>query len=194
MISSSDMKLSAWAKQNGVHYQTAYRWYRRGILPVPARKLDSGTILVDEPQPDEHARGVALYARVSSHDQRQDLDRQLALLAEHATSKGLAVTHTVTEVGSGLNGARPKLRRLLANPSVGVIVVAHKDRLMRFGASYLESALAASGRRIEVVEGTEMTDDLVRDMIDVLTSFCARLYGRRSARNRAEKALRAARR
>lgn len=188
------MKLSAWAKQNGVHYQTAYRWYRRGILPVPARKLDSGTILVDEPQPDEHARGVALYARVSSHDQRQDLDRQLALLAEHATSKGLAVTHTVTEVGSGLNGARPKLRRLLANPSVGVIVVAHKDRLMRFGASYLESALAASGRRIEVVEGTEMTDDLVRDMIDVLTSFCARLYGRRSARNRAEKALRAARR
>lgn len=194
MISFSDMKLSAWAKQNGVHYQTAYRWYRRGILPVPARKLDSGTILVDEPQPDEHPRGVALYARVSSHDQRQDLDRQLALLAEHATSKGLAVTHTVTEVGSGLNGARPKLRRLLANPSVGVIVVAHKDRLMRFGASYLESALAASGRRIEVVEGTEMTDDLVRDMIDVLTSFCARLYGRRSARNRAEKALRAARR
>lgn len=65
---------------------------------------------------------------------------------------------------------------------------------MRFGASYLESALAASGRRIEVVTDTEMTDDLLKDMVDVLTGFCSRLYGRRSARNRAEKALRAARR
>lgn len=194
MVGSPDMKLSAWAKQNGVHYQTAYRWYRRGILPVPARKLDSGTILVDDPKPDEHTGGVALYARVSGHDQRQDLDRQLARLAQHATSKGLAVTHTASEVGSGLNGARPKLRRLLADPSVRVIVVAHKDRLMRFGSSYLESALSASGRRIEVVEDSEMTDDLVKDMVDVLTSFCARLYGRRSARNRAERALRAAKR
>lgn len=194
MVSSADMKLSAWAKQNGVHYQTAYRWFRRGTLPVPARKLESGTILVDDPRSDGNPAGVALYARVSGHDQRQDLDRQLARLAEHATAMGLSVTHTVSEVGSGLTGARPKLRRLLADPTVTIIVVAHKDRLMRFGASYLESALAASGRRIEVVEGSEMNDDLVKDMVDVLTTFCTRLYGRRSARNRAEKALRAARR
>lgn len=194
MVSSSDMKLSAWARQNGVHYQTAYRWFRRGTLPVPARKLESGTILVDDPRSDGNPAGVALYARVSGHDQRQDLDRQLARLAEHATAKGLAITHTVSEVGSGVNGARPKLRRLLADPTVTIIVVAHKDRLMRFGASYLESALAASGRRIEVVTDTEMTDDLLKDMVDVLTGFCSRLYGRRSARNRAEKALRAARR
>jgi predicted site-specific integrase-resolvase len=68
-------------------------------------------------------------------------------------------------------------------------VVAHRDRLMRFGFEYVESSLAAQGRRIVVMEQAEMKDDLVQDMIEVLTSFCARLYGRRSAKNKAKKAL-----
>ncbi len=73
-------------------------------------------------------------------------------------------------------------------------MVEHRDRLARFGVEYLEAALAAQGRRIVVVDPSESTDDLVRDMIEVLTSFCARLYGRRGARNRALRALAAARR
>lgn len=95
----------------------------------------------------------------------------------------------VTEVGSGMNGARPKARRLLADGSVDVIVVEHRDRLGRCNTELAEAALAAAGRRVEVVDDSELDDDLVRDVIEVLTSFCARLYGRRSARNRAEKAL-----
>jgi len=76
---------------------------------------------------------------------------------------------------------------LLADPFVGTIVVEHRDRLARFGAEYLEAALCASGRSLVVVDPGEMHDDLVADMIDVLTSFCARLYGRRSAGRRARK-------
>jgi putative resolvase len=187
------MKLSEWARRNGVHYQTAYRWFRSGTLPVPARKLPTGTILVETPAGSDTAGGVALYARVSAHDQRGDLDRQLGRLAAWAAGQGLAVTQTVAEVGSGLNGSRPKLRRLLADPTVTVIVVEHRDRLARLGVEQLQAALSAHGRRVLVVDPGETSDDLVRDMVEVLTSFCARLYGRRGARNRALRAVTAVR-
>ena len=82
--------------------------------------------------------------------------------------------------------------RLLADPAVRTIVVEHRDRLARFGSEYIEAALRAGGRRLAVVDDSEMRDDLVQDMIAVLTSFCARLYGRRAAKNRAQKALAAA--
>ena len=101
----------------------------------------------------------------------------------------MAVTEVVTEVGSGMNGKRRRLQRVLADPTAETIVVEHRDRLARFGVENLEAALAAQGRRIAVVDPGEVDDDLVRDMTEVLTSFCARLYGRRGARNRAIKAL-----
>jgi len=135
---------------------------------------------------------VVLYARVSSHDQRQDLDRQVGRLTAWITGQGLSVGQVVTEVGSGVNGKRPKLRRLLSDPDATVIVVEHRDRLARFGVEHLEAALSAQGRRIMVADPGETTDDLVRDMIEVLTSMCARLYGRRGARNRAMRAMTAA--
>ena len=91
----------------------------------------------------------------------------------------------VAEVGSGLNGKRPKLARSLSDHSVSVIVVGHWDRLARFGVQLLHAALAAQGRRIVVFDDAETTDDLVRGMNDVLTSMYARLHGRRSVRNRA---------
>jgi putative resolvase len=82
----------------------------------------------------------------------------------------------------------------LSDPSATVIVVEHRDRLARFGVEQLESALAAAGRRVLVADPGETADDLVPDMIEVLTSMCARLYGRRGARNRAMRAITAARR
>jgi putative resolvase len=192
------MKLSAWAAQQGVHYQTAWRWWKRGTLPVPARQLPSGTILVEVPAPallGQMAGGrTVVYARVSAHNQRADLDRQVARVVTWAASQRLAVDEVVAEVGSGLNGRRAKLRRLLADAQVATIVVEHRDRLARFGVEQLEAALAAAGRRIVVLDPTETSDDLVHDMVEVLTSFCARLYGRRGARNRALRALTAAKR
>jgi putative resolvase len=187
------MKLAEWARVNGMHPQTAYRWFRQGTMPVPARRLSSGTILVDAPESPSGGRAV-LYARVSAHDQRADLDRQVARLTAWATGQGVAVAEVVTEVGSGLNGRRPKLKRLLADPTVAVIVVEHRDRLARYGVEQLEAALSAQGRRLVVVDPGETDDDLLRDMIEVLTSFCARLYGRRGARNRAMRAVTCAKR
>ena len=191
------MKLSEWAAQQGVHYQTAWRWWKRGTLPVPARQLASGTILVELPAPGssaDTASRTVVYARVSAYDQRADLDRQVSRVIAWAGKQQLAVDQVVGEVGSGLNGRRPKLQRLLSDPTVSTIVVEHRDRLARFGIEQLHAALAAQGRRILVADPGEATDDLVQDMVQVLTTFCARLYGRRGARNRALRALTAARR
>lgn len=93
------------------------------------------------------------------------------------------------EIGSGLNGNRPNLRRLLSDPDAKVIVVEHRDRLARFGVEHLLAALSAQGRRMVVADPGETTDDLVRDVIEVLASRRARLYGRRGARNRVMRAL-----
>lgn len=134
-----------------------------------------------------------MYVRVSSHDQRADLDRQVARLTDWATSNGHQVGEVVTEVGSGLNGKRPKIRRVLSDPSASVVVVEHRDRLARFGVGHLVAALSAQGRRIVVTDEGETQDDLVRDMIEVLTLMCAWLYGRRGARNRAMRAVTATR-
>ena len=162
-------------------------------MPVPARRLASGTIWVDAATADGSGRTVA-YARVSSYDQRADLGRQVARLTDWATTSGYVVGEVVCEVGSGVYGKRPKLRRILSDPPASVVVVEHRDRLALFGVEHLEAALVAHGRKVVVAGQGESTGDLVRDMIEVLTLMCARLYGRRGARNRAMRAVTAIRR
>ena len=94
------------------------------------------------------------------------------------------------ETGSGLNG-RKALLRIFRNPKIPVVVVQHRDRLMRFGFEYGEAALAAQSRRVVVMDGAEITDDIVQDLHEVIVSMCARLYGKRAAKNRAKKAIEA---
>jgi putative resolvase len=178
----------------GVHPQTAYRWFREGTLPVPAVRVNSRFVLVAPYAVTAAARegGPGLYARVSSHDQEAGLDRQVARLAAWAVQAGQPVARVEAEAGSGMNGSRSRARRMLAGPRVSTVVVEHRDRLGRMNTGLVEAALSAHGRRLVVLDPDEVEDDLVRDMTEILTSFCARLYGRRSARNRAEKALRCA--
>lgn len=182
------VKLSEWAVRNGVHYQTAWTWAKEGRMPVPVVQTPSGTWLVTEPAPSAAGR-VVVYCRVSSGDQEADLERQVARTVQGATAQGLAVADVVTEVDSGLNGRRRKLHRLLADPGVGTIVVEHRDRIAPFGVEHLEAALSATGRRLVVLDPAESAEDLVRDLTEVLTSMCARLYGRGSASNRAARAV-----
>ena len=188
------MNLKEWAKANGVHPHTAYRWFREGTLPVPAERVGPRTILVNIEANSSPAvtGGVGLYARVSSHDQKADLERQAARLSEWAAEAGHRVVRIESEIASGMNGGRTKARRMLADPAVTTVVVEHKDRLGRMNVELVEAALSATGRRLVVLDEGEVDDDLVQDIVDVLTSFCARLYGRRSAKNRAKKALEAA--
>jgi predicted site-specific integrase-resolvase len=184
------MKLSTWARLQGLSYKTAWRLWKAGKLPVPAEQLATGTVIIHA-APANEPPGVALYARVSSRDQKADLDRQLSRLAEFSAAHGFRVVEAARETGSGLNGRRKALLRIFRNPKVQVIVVEHRDRLMRFGFEYLEAALAAQGRRLVVLDGAEITDDIVRDLHEVIVSMCARLYGKRAAKNRAKKAIEA---
>ncbi|KWX06720.1 integrase [Hydrogenibacillus schlegelii] len=174
------MKLSEWARKRGITYKTAWRWVKEGKMPVPFEITPSGTILVHEPE-------------APSSDQKADLERQVVRLLEFANAQGLSVGKTVKEIGSGLNGKRRELIKLLSDPNVTTIVVEHRDRLTPVGFEFLEAALRAQGRRVLVVEEEEKenADDLVRDMTEVLTSLAARWYGKRSARRRAKRALEA---
>lgn len=183
------MKLSVWAQQQGVSYKTAWRWWKTGRLPVPAEQMPTGTVIV-HPQPAANAPG-ALYARVSSADQKPDLDRQLSRWSPFAAARRLPVAESLKEIGSGLNGRRRVMLRLLKDPKIQSVVVEHRDRLMGLGFEYVEAALSAPGRKVIVVEPDEVQEDIVRDLHEVMVSMCARLYGQRAARNRAAKAMEA---
>jgi predicted site-specific integrase-resolvase len=187
------VNLKEWAAATGIAYVTARRQYAAGTLPVPTYRLGR-LIMVGEPVTGGTANAgqVVVYARVSSADQKADLDRQVARVTTWATGQRLPVSRVVTEVGSALNGHRKRFLALLRDPDVSTIVVEHRDRFARFGAEYVEAALTAQGRRLLVVDPAEVDDDLVRDVTEILISLCARLYGRRAAANRARRAIEAA--
>ena len=140
--------------------------------------------------PNDSAKGqTVVYARVSSADQKSDLDRQVARVTEWATSQEMQVDRVVTEVGSALNGHRRKFLALLRDPSVVRIIVEHRDRFARFAVEYVEATLSAQGRELVVMDPAELDDDLVRDMTEILTSFCARLYGKGASVNRVRRVV-----
>ena len=140
---------------------------------MPAEQMPTGTVIV-HPQATA-SEPVALYARVSSADQKSDLDRQLSRLSPFAAAPGLRVADGLKEVGSGLKGRRRLMLRVLKDPKIHAIVVEPRDRRMRFGFEYVEAALAAHGRTVIVVEPDEVQEDMVRDLHQVIVSLCARL-------------------
>lgn len=187
------MKLKDYAKQQGISYRTAWRWWKLGKLP--GHQMDTGTILVDVDQERlaaPRATRVAIYARVSSAENKPNLDSQAERLVAYCAAKGYQVVKVVKEVGSGVNDARPKLLALLEDQSIGLIVVEHKDRATRFGFRYLDTLLRSQGRAIEVVNLAENgQEDLLADLTAILYSFTARLYGQRRAKRKTETIIQA---
>lgn len=177
------MKLSDYAKQVGVTYKTAWQWWKAGQLD--AYQLPTGTIIVREPQ--IVASGVALYARVSSAEQKEDAVRQMQRLREYAAARGYRVVAEVTEIASGLDNERPKLKQVLTDSQVGVIVVEHRDRLARCDYGYIATLLEQQGRRVEAMYTSDTGDGLVDDFVAMITSIAARNYGRRNSKRRAER-------
>jgi len=177
------MKLSAYAKQVGITYKTAWQWWKAGQLDAYQRP--TGTIIVREPQ--TVASGVALYARVSSADQKDDAVRQMQRLRDYAAARGYQVVVEVIEIASGLNEERPQLKKLLTDARIGVLVVEHRDRLTRVGYGYIATLLAQHGRRVEAISPSDTGDGLVDDFVAVIASMAARLYGRRTSKRRAER-------
>src|SRR5256886_3453369 len=180
------MKLSQYAKKAGISYKTAWRWYKAGTLD--AYQTPTGMVVVRDPQLEQSGTGrIALYARVSSADQKNDLARQVQRLRDYAAARGYQVAKEVTEIASGLNDNRPKFLKLLADPTIGTIIVEHRDRSTHFGWNYITTLMEAHGRRMEVVFPDDTPDDLVNDFVSLLTSMAARIDERRGSRRRAER-------
>jgi putative resolvase len=180
------MRLRQYANKMGVSYKTAFRWWKAGKLD--AYQLDTGTVIVRDPvEPLSTGTGIALYARVSTIGQKADLERQVDRLKTYAASRGYQVSKVVQEIASGMNDNRPKLLKLLLDQQIGTIVIEHRDRLTRFGFTYIDQLLLMQGRRIEEMFPTDTNHDLVDDFIAVITSMASRIYGRRHSKERAEK-------
>jgi len=178
----------------GVHPNTLRKWGKQGKIRVVRtvggrRRIPESEVerLIGFVKPDVSKKAV-IYVRVSSYDQKQkgDLERQRQSLLDYAKSRGYDVVAVLEDVASGLNEYRKSLSRLFGlveERRVGVVVVAFKDRLTRFGFSYLERYFSSHGVRIEVVNGEEPKDayqELVEDLIALISSFAEKLYGLRS--------------
>ena len=170
---------------------TAWRHYNAGTLPPELQPKKIGNIIYVLANPGTPPGRTVGYARVSSAEQKPHLENQANRLWAHAGQNGIKLDTVVSEVASGLNDRRPKLRILLSDPTVHTIIVEHRERLARFGVGMVEAMLQARGGSLVVIDDTEVPDDLVSDITEILTCFCARLYGKRSAANRARRALEA---
>lgn len=181
----------------GIHPNTLRRWEKEGKIrvvrtPKGRRRIPESEVkrLMGVGEEKEGKKKAAVYARVSSHDQKEDLERQKERLIAYAVEKGYEVIAAITDIASGLNENRKGLRRLfrLAEKNeVDIVVVSYRDRLTRFGFKYLESYFKSHGVEIEVVNGDinrDAKDELVEDLISLVTSFAGRLYGMRSKKRK----------
>lgn len=181
-------KISQYARKYNVTVRTVWNWISEGKLTVEKTKTGRNLIIEDEDKQINDA--VAIYARVSSSENKDNLMRQKERLENYCAAKGYKVLRVVEEVGSGLNDNRKKLESLLLDESIKKIVVEHADRFSRFGMNYIEKLLKLQGREVEIInEQSNDRDDLMQDFISIITSFCARLYGQRRNRRRTEKII-----
>ena len=187
------MKLSRYAKKLGIHYNTAYRLFKRG--QIPGYQLPTGTVIIEEPVDQTEKRAlrpqfVAVYARVSSTENKKNLDTQAERLITWCNAQGWSVGKVVKECGSGINDQRPQFLALLVNRDMHRIVVEHKDRASRFGVASIQTLLAMQDRELVIVNTADTAqDDLMGDFVAIITSFTARLYGRRRAKRKTEQML-----
>lgn len=191
-------KLTEAAKMLGINEWTLRRWVYAGKVPVI--RSESGRVFISEGwlkqqtgtlDGETPAGGVrvALYVRESSSENKSAMESQKAGLVAFATAKGWSIVHVVCEFGSGISDDRKRLHALLKKRDFDVLLVEHKDRLTRFGFKWFE---ALCPFRIEVVNAAENgVHDLMEDLVAILTSFAARLYGQRRGREKTKAAIKA---
>jgi predicted site-specific integrase-resolvase len=182
-------KVSKYAKMHGVTMRTVWNWIRRGDLKI--EKTATGRVLIIEDSAEvQKEKTVAIYTRVSSIENKDNLERQADRMISYCNAKGYKVSKIVKEIGSGLNDKRPKLESLIIDATIDIIVVEHSDRLARFGINYIDKLLKMQGRNIEIVNPvTNEKEDLVQDFVSIITSFTARLYGQRRTKRNTEKLI-----
>ena len=189
------LTISEAAKALGVSAQTLRRWDREGKLKPEHTKGGQRRYDISALRPelfravDDAERKTIAYARVSSHDQKDDLERQKQVLEVYCAAQGWTF-EIVSDLGSGMNYHKKGLRRLIDNiidNNIGRLVLTHKDRLLRFGAELVFAICEA--RNVEVVilnkgEDTTFEQDLATDVLEIITVFSVRLYRARSRKNK----------
>lgn len=180
--------LKRYAKEHGILYRAAWNRYNKGKIPG-AFQDEFGKILIPEDSPERPLK-VVVYTRVSSSQNKKNLDSQADRAVKFANLNGLPVHLIIKECGSGLNDSRKKLLKVLCDPEVTHIVVEHKDRLTRFGFRYIEEWMISKKVKIVVInEVNGDKEDLMQDFVSLVTSFCARLYGLRRSKRNTEKII-----
>ena len=184
------IKLSEYAKRHGVTYRTAWNKFKEGKIPN-AYKDEFGNILVRVETPKENlSKKVAIYTRVSSNENKSNLNSQADRLKNYAIAKGYTITHIVKEVGNGVSDNRKKLLKLLQKNDYGILIVEHKDRLTRFGFNFIKTLLEDKGVKVEVVnEAEDETSDLMQDLISIIYSFSKKMYGFKKSKIKTEKII-----
>jgi len=183
-------KISTYAKEHNISYRTVWNMVKSNKLAY--EKLPTGTILIlDSENKSNSDIRVALYARVSSSENKVNLDKQLERLENFAIAKGWKIVHSVKEVGSGLNDKRIQLEKLLSKRDYDIILVEHKDRFSRFGVNYIENLLNQTNRKLYIINDRQdnTPEDLMQDFVSIVTSFTARLYGLRRSKRKTEKLI-----
>ena len=185
-MDSEGMKLSDYARQHGVQYRTAWNRYKAG--KIPGAYMDETNHVVVPIIPLKTLGKTAIYARVSSNKQKEDLERQVQRLTEFTIARGLTIETIVKEIASGVNDERPKLTKLLKDNTWDTLVIEHRDRLTRVGYNWFKLFLNQQGKEIVVANNaTEENTDLMDDFLSIIYSFAARLYGLRSARSKTKR-------
>ncbi len=174
------IKLSNWAKMHDMSYRGAYEMFLRGNIPG-AFKMQSGAIMIpceiDLVHKQEY---TAIYARVSTPKQKDDLTRQLAFIEEFCGANGWVIDKIYKEIASGLNDNRQQLNKLLLDKNVTRVVISEKDRLTRFGFNYIRKIFELNNCEIIIINQSKTDhDDLISDFVSVITSMAARVYGLR---------------
>lgn len=181
--------LKTYAKEHGVQYRAAWNRYKAGKIPG-AFQDEFGTILI--PEGKILPEYVVCYTRVSSAENKKNLDSQAERLTAYCAAKGYVVKQVIKECASGLNDKRPKLVALLKNRDVTCIVIEHSDRLTRFGLNYIQLFLESQGCRLEIInQAANGKEDLMQDFVSLVTCFTARLYGLRRSKRKTEKLIKA---
>lgn len=186
-------KLTDAAKIIGVHKQTMWKYVKDG--KIAAIKTKNNRYLITQAEIDKYLgevkniadQGVAVYVRVSSTENKDDLDRQAERVVQFANAKGWRVVRIEKEIGSGVNDQRPKLLSLLKDAhKYDYIIVEHKDRLTRFGFNLIINNIS----NIYVINEVDSEEQgLMEDLVAIITSFCARLYGQRRSKRKTEKMI-----
>lgn len=181
-------KLSLWAKEHGISYRTAFFWIKDGKFPCKYEKTVTGRyIVLDEENTSDKNETTIIYARVSNHSRKNELNYQVNRLEDFCLKHGYTITAIHKEIASGMNDNRKELWKVI-NKKPTRIIVENKDRLTRFGFNYIERLLKEQGTEIIVVnEANEDKEDLIKDLCSIIYSFCARVYGMRRAANKAKK-------